>query len=87
MSIEYLLFLYISRQVLTIRNSHPFRVPPSLLNKINEMEDEFEKPAKGRPMKGGKSGDSLTRGRIKKVNEFMTDLKGVMVSDNERYLT
>ena len=63
---------------------------PSLLNKINEMEEEFEKPAKGRPMKGGKSGNDskgLTRGRIKKVNEFMTDLKGVMVSiDNQHYL-
>lgn len=63
---------------------------PSLLNKINEMEEEFEKPAKGRPMKGGKSGNDskgLTRGRIKKVNEFMIDLKGVMVSsDSRRYL-
>ncbi len=46
------------------------------------MEEEFEKPAKGRRMKGARSGDNLTRGRIKKVNEFMTDLKGVMVSDN-----
>ena len=52
----------------------------SLLNKINEMEEAFEKPAKGRPKKGRKSDDAkgLSRGNQKKVNEFMVDLKGLM---------
>ena len=48
------------------------------------MEEAFEKPVKGRPKKGIKTGENdakgLSRGNIKKVNEFMADLKGVMVS-------
>mmetsp|Transcript_4601 Transcript_4601/g.10378 ORF Transcript_4601/g.10378 Transcript_4601/m.10378 type:complete len:2557 (+) Transcript_4601:190-7860(+) len=53
-----------------------------LLNKISEMEEAFEKPVKGRPKKGKKSGDNdakgLSRGNQKKVNEYMSDLKGLM---------
>jgi len=59
-----------------------FVTPEILLNKISELEEAFEKPVKGRPKKGKKSGDNdamgLSRGNQKKVNEFMVDLKGVM---------
>lgn len=59
-------------------------VHPSLLNKIAEMEEAFDKPVKGRPTKGKDTGENdakgLSRGNQKKVNEFMADLKGVMVS-------
>lgn len=59
-----------------------FVTPEILMNKISEMEEAFEKPVKGRPKKGKKSGDTdakgLSRGNQRKVNEFMTDLKGVM---------
>ena len=57
---------------------------PSLLNKISEMEDAIEKPVKGRPKTGQATEENdakgLSRGNQKKVNEFMADLKGVMVS-------
>ncbi len=59
---------------------------PSLLNKIAEMEELFDKPVKGRPTKGKDTGENdakgLSRGNQKKVNEFMADLKGVMVSES-----
>jgi len=59
-----------------------FVTPEILMNKISEFEEAFEKPVKGRPKKGRKSGDddakSLSRGNQKKVSEFMVDLKGVM---------
>jgi hypothetical protein len=48
------------------------------------MEEAFDKPVKGRPLKGMITGENdtkgLSRGKQKKVNEFMADLKGVMVS-------
>lgn len=54
----------------------------SLMNKISEMEEAFEKSARGK--KGKKSIDvdapDLSRGNQRKVNEFMADLRGVMVS-------
>ncbi|KAL7543718.1 hypothetical protein ACHAXR_013003, partial [Thalassiosira sp. AJA248-18] len=59
-----------------------FLTPEILLNKMGEMEEAFEKPVKGRPKKGKKSGENdamgLSRGNQKKVSEFMVDLKGLM---------
>jgi hypothetical protein len=50
------------------------------------MEDAIEKPVKGRPKTGQATGENdakgLSRGNQRKVNEFMADLKGVMVSEN-----
>lgn len=59
-----------------------FVTPEILLNKIPELEEAIEKPKGGRQRKGRKSGDDLglSRGNQRKVNEFMADLKGVMVS-------
>jgi SNF2 family DNA or RNA helicase len=59
-----------------------FVTPKILLNRINEMEEDFEKPVKGHPKTSKTTGEngpkSLSRGKQKKVNEFMADLKGVM---------
>jgi len=59
-----------------------FVTPEILLKKLSELEEALEKPVKGRPSKdiGTDENDakSLSRGRQKKVNEFMIDLKGVM---------
>lgn len=59
--------------------SNPFCYPRtyqlSLLKKIDEFEEAFEKPKPGRK---GKKPDGLSRGNQKKVNEFMVDLKGLM---------
>ena len=56
---------------------HSLLVLHSLLNKISEYEEAFDKPKPGRPAKGSKKG-SLSRGEQKKINEFMSDLKGVV---------
>ena len=53
------------------------------MNKISEMEEAFEKNiGRGRPKKGkDEDARGLSRGNQKKVNEFMADLRGVMVSE------
>lgn len=55
-----------------------FVTPEILLNKLSELEDEFE--ASKNKSKGGRKGkgDGLSRAKQRKVKEFMTDLKGVM---------
>ena len=56
------------------------------MNKISEMEEAFEKnTGRGRPKKGTEDDTptrGLSRGNQKKVNEFMADLRGVMVSED-----
>lgn len=63
----------------------------SLLTKISEMEEEFDKPSKGRPKKGQKTGENdakgLSRAKQKKVNAFMVDLKGLMEGERPLCLT
>ena len=56
-----------------------FVTPEILINKLAEMEEAFEKPVGGRRSKAESNGEkSLSRGNIKKVKEYMVDLKGVM---------
>lgn len=54
-----------------------FVTPEILLNKLSELEDEFEASKSKRGGKKGK-GDGLSRAKQRKIKEFMTDLKGVM---------
>ena len=58
----------------------------SLLNKIAEMEEEFEKPLPGRKTKKVEDASGLSKGRRQKVMEYMGDLKGVMedIFDQDR---
>ena len=71
MSCTYTLFLTLNFAVSLFLFLH------SLLDKISEYEEAFDKPKPGRPAKGSKKG-GLSRGEQKKINEFMSDLKGVV---------
>lgn len=76
MLLQYVLYVP-ARFWLLILLYHSLLFLHSLLNKISEYEEAFDKPKPGRPAKGSKKG-GLSRGEQKKINEFMADLKGVV---------